>query len=47
MGAFNLLGKIASLIEESDENWEDLIDNLHYYLISILIHLNDESPVVK
>lgn len=42
-----MLGKIASLVEDNDDNFDELIDNFHYYLISILIHLNDESPVVK
>lgn len=47
MGAFNLLGKLAGLITPENEHYERLIDNLHYHIVSLILHVNDENSAVK
>ena len=47
MGAFNLLGKMAGLITQENENYGRLIESLHFHLISLILHVNDENPAVK
>jgi subtilase family serine protease len=47
MGAFNLLGKIANLVEKQDSNIRSIVDNLHFSIISLILHINDESQAVK
>ena len=47
MGAFNLFGKIASLIQNENANISNLIENIHYNMISVILHINDESQAVR
>jgi len=47
MGAFNLLGKIAGLITKENENFDRLIESLHFHIISLILHINDENQAVK
>ena len=47
MGAFNLLGKMAGLITQENENCNRLIESLHFHIISLILHINDENPAVK
>ena len=47
MGAFNLLGKLAGLITPENENFDKLIESLHFHIISLILHINDENQAVK
>lgn len=47
MGAFNLFGKIANRIEINDDHYNDILTHIHYNLISLILHINDENSAVK
>lgn len=47
MGAFNLLGKLAVLINEENEHYDQIIESVHFQLISLILHINDENQAVK
>ncbi len=48
MGAFNLVGKIYSVLFKKKGDLRDKItEEIHFNLISIFLHLNDESDVVR
>eukprot|EP00828_Plagiopyla_frontata_P048066 TRINITY_DN9099_c0_g1_i1.p1 TRINITY_DN9099_c0_g1~~TRINITY_DN9099_c0_g1_i1.p1 ORF type:complete len:424 (+),score=76.50 TRINITY_DN9099_c0_g1_i1:799-2070(+) len=47
MGAFNLFGKVCSLVIPENENIQEIHQNIHYFLISLLLHITDESSAVK
>lgn len=47
MGAFNLFGKMAALITQENENFIRLIESLHFHMISLILHINDENQAVK
>lgn len=47
MGAFNLFGKLANLLENDVEDYDHIITMIHYNLISLALHINDENSAVK
>lgn len=47
MGAFNLLGKIANLLTLQQENSNKIVETLHFQVISLVLHINDENQAVK
>ena len=48
MSAFSLVGRVYSVIfRKKSEARDSLIEEVHYSLISIFLHFNDESDIVK
>ena len=48
MSAFSLVGKVYSVVfRKKPESRDSLIEEVHYSLISIFLHFNDESDIVK
>jgi hypothetical protein len=47
MGAFNLFGKLANLLDPNTEDYEHIITMIHYNLISLALHINDENSAVR
>eukprot|EP01017_Pseudomicrothorax_dubius_P037255 TRINITY_DN5440_c0_g1_i3.p1 TRINITY_DN5440_c0_g1~~TRINITY_DN5440_c0_g1_i3.p1 ORF type:complete len:181 (+),score=41.81 TRINITY_DN5440_c0_g1_i3:212-754(+) len=45
--SFNLFGKLASLIDKNAANFKATLDQVHYNLVSVALHTQDDSKVVK
>jgi len=48
MSSFNLVGKIYNVLyKKKADSRERITEDIHFNLISIFLHLNDESDIVK
>ena len=47
MSAFNLFGKLSRLLHSLPRGLDYLQDHIHYHLVSILIHINDDNRAVQ
>ncbi len=46
MSAFNLFGKLCKILSKIPRGIEYLQEHIHFHLLSILVHINDESRAV-
>jgi hypothetical protein len=47
MIAFNLFGKLSSFLDKSAANFKNLLDNVHYNMVSLVLHTQDDTNAVR